>query len=148
MKQKGKILENYVADQIVEKGIDLKARADGASGAGNREKGDISTSMMVLGINAGIECKNQKNLHIQDWWRQTKKLESLRREPILAFHIDNEQWEETKVVIYLDTFLELVKLSNTDKIYKELTPEDSREKKWAINNAIVTLKKLIKFYQD
>lgn len=146
-KAKGKLLEDYVADQIVSKGIDPKAHRDGASGAGNREKGDINTSMMVLGQNAGIECKNQANLAIPEWWRQTKKLESLRREPILAFKIYGEPMEETKVVIYLDTFLELVKLSNTDKIYEEITPEDSNTKKWAIQNAITSLKKLLKEYE-
>jgi hypothetical protein len=147
-KAKGKLLEDYVADQIVEKGIDLKAHRDGASGAGNREKGDINTSMMVLGQNAGIECKNQATLHIPDWWKQTKKMQSLAREPILAFKQFGEPLGETKVIIYLDTFLELVKLSNTDKIYEEIVPEDSREKKWAIQNAISVLRKLEKHYEN
>jgi hypothetical protein len=146
-KQKGRLLENWVADQIVAKGIDPKARADGASGAGNREKADISTSMTVLGQNAGIECKNQSHLNIQEWFRQTKKLEKLQMEPILCFHIENEPWEETKVVIYLNTFLDIVKLSNSEKVYEEVTPEDTREKKWAIQNAISALKKLEKFYE-
>ncbi len=145
-KAKGKLLEDHVADQIVAKGLDSKARRDGASGAGNREKGDICTSMMVLGQNAGIECKNQATLSIPDWWRQTKKMESLGREPILAFKIYGEPLTETKVVIYLDTFLELVKLANNEKIYEEVVPEDSREKKYAIQNAIVALKKLEKHY--
>lgn len=138
-------MENWVADQIVEKGIDPKARANGDSGGGNRDKCDVSTSMMVLNQNVGIECKNQKILKIPEWWRQTKKLESLRMEPVLAFHIDGEPWEETKVVIYLDTFLELVKLSNTEKVYETVMPEDSREKKYAIQDAIRALKKLEKF---
>lgn len=146
-KAKGKLLEDYVADQIVKKGIDPKARRDGASGAGNREKGDVSTSMMILGQNAGIECKNHTTLHIQEWWKQTKKLESLSREPVLVFKIYGESMEETKAIVYLDTLLELIKLSNTDKIYEEITPEDSREKKWAIQNAISSLKKLEKFYE-
>lgn len=97
-KQKGRLLENYVADQIQLKGIDLRARAELSSGAGNREKGDIWTSMMILDQNVGIECKNQRNLDIPGWWRQTKKLESLRREPLLIFHIEHEPMGETKVV--------------------------------------------------
>jgi len=145
-KQKGKKLEDYVADLIVSKGIDPKARRDGASGAGNREKGDISTSMMILGQNAGIECKNHAKLNIPDWWRQTKKLESLRMEPVLVFHIEQEPMEETKVVIYLDTFLDLVKLSNTEKVYESVSEGDSREKKFAIETAITALKRLSKHY--
>lgn len=71
--------------------------------------------MMILGQNAGIECKNQEVLKIQEWWRQTKKLESLSREPVLVFKIGQEQWGETKCVIYLDTLLELVKNQRLDK---------------------------------
>lgn len=144
--KKGKDFEDYVADAIVKKGLDPKARRSAGSGNGNRDKGDIVTSMMVLGQNAGIECKNHKSLSIQEWWRQTKKLGTLSMEPILAFHILNEPWEETKVVIYLDSFLELVKLANSEKVYEEVPAEDSREKKYAIHNAVVALKKLEKYF--
>lgn len=108
-KAKGKKLENYVSDQIREKGIDLKAYPSHGSGSGNREKGDIWTSMMILGQNAGIECKNQSTLKIPEWWRQTKKLESLDREPVLVFKIGYEEFGDTKCVIYLDTLLDLIK---------------------------------------
>jgi hypothetical protein len=103
------MLEDYVAEQIRAKGIDPKAYRAHGSGNGNTEKSDIWTSMLVLGVNAGIECKNQAVIKIPEWWRQTKKLISLNREPILAFKIYGEPLGETKVVIYLDTFLELVK---------------------------------------
>lgn len=105
---KGKLLEEYVAKQIREKGIDPKAVRSHGSGSTNTEKSDIWTSMQILGVNAGIECKNHKVIKLQDWWRQTKKLESLNREPVLVFKIDQEPLEATKVVIYLDTLLELV----------------------------------------
>lgn len=108
---KGKRLEDHVAEQIRNKGIDLKAYRSHGSGNTNNEKGDIWTSMMVLGQNAGIECKNHKTLAIPEWWRQTKKLESLGREPMLVFKMDLEPMAETKVVMYLDTVLELIKLS-------------------------------------
>jgi len=137
-KQKGKDLEDYVADQIVEKGMDPRARRDGASGAGTREKGDIVTSLTVLGQNAGIECKNQATLHIPDWWRQTVKLQSLGREPILAFKMYGEGFGDTKVVIFLDTFLELVKKANlSDGIEIDPGNIDSakkREIRWAIQS--------------
>lgn len=144
---KGKRLEDYVADQIVAKGIDLKARRDGGSGNGNREKGDVITSMMILGQNVGIECKNQKNIAIQDWWRQTKQLEKLSREPVLVFKIENEPWEETKCVVYLDTLLELTKQASGEKEVVYQVAQDSNDKKWAIQNAIVYLKKVLKYYE-
>lgn len=110
--QKGKLLEEHVASEIRRKSIDLKAYRSHGSGNGTTEKADIWTSMTVLGQNAGIECKNCAILQIPAWWKQTKKLESLGREPILAFKIYGEPLAETKVVIYLDTFLELVKKAN------------------------------------
>ena len=110
-RQKGKLLENHICDQIKALGLDLHARPSDNSGATNREKADIWTSMTILGQNAGIEAKNQKTIHIPDWWKQTKKLESLGREPILVFKQFGESLEETKAVIYLDTLLRLIKSS-------------------------------------
>ncbi len=107
--QKGKLLEKWVADQIREKGLDPRAYPSHGSGNGSGEKGDIWTSMMILGQNAGIECKNHKSLAIPDWWRQTRKLESLGREPVLTFKLHNEPFEGTLACIYLDTLLELIK---------------------------------------
>ena len=106
---KGKILEEYVASQIREKGIDPRAYRSHGSGNTNTEKGDIWTSMMILGQNAGIECKNCATLAIPEWWRQTKKLESLGREPVLVFKQYGEPMGETKCLIYYDTLLELIK---------------------------------------
>lgn len=107
--KKGKLLEEYVAEQIRESGIDPKAYRSHGSGSTNTEKGDIWTSMMVRGQNVGIECKNQARIDIPGWWRQVKKLESLGREPVLAFKLPHESLDGTKVVIYLETFLELAK---------------------------------------
>lgn len=114
--QKGKDLENYVADQIIEKGIDTRAGRSWGSGNGNKEKSDIWTNMQVLGRQAGIECKHVTNYDLPAFWRQTKKLESLGYEPVLAIKQTHETYDGTKVVIYLDTFLELVKAANTAKV--------------------------------
>lgn len=113
---KGKLLENHVVEQLREKGIDLRAYRSYGSGNGNGEKSDIWTSLMVLGQNVGIECKNHASLCIPEWWRQTKKLEKLGREPVLVFKQFGEPLGESKVVIYLDTFLEMAKaLQEKDK---------------------------------
>lgn len=110
--QKGKQLEDYCASQIIEKGIDVRAERSKGSGSGNREKADISTSMTILGRNAGIECKNHKNAAVKDWWRQAKKLETLGREPVLVYKTGGEGLQDTKVIIYLNTFLDLVRMAN------------------------------------
>lgn len=141
--QKGKVFEDHVADQIVAYGLDPRARRDGASGAGNREKGDIITSLMILGQNAGIECKNQKVLCIPDWWRQTKKLQSLGREPVLAFKQFGEPLEEAKVVIYLDTLLRL--LAGGSEPPKVVLPEN-RELGYALDRLRLAVKEVQKHF--
>lgn len=145
-KEKGKELENHVADQIVAKGIDPRARRDGASGAGNREKADVSTSMRILGRNIGIECKNYAQPHVIEWWKQARKLETLGMEPVLVYKTFGEPLESAKVIIYLDTFLEMAKLATGEKTVVEVTPEDSREKKYKIQRAIQAMKDLLKEY--
>lgn len=140
--QKGKDLENYVCEQLQEKGLDLKAYRSKGSGSGTGEKADIWTSLVVLGRNAGIECKNHKVPHIKDWWEQTKKLEKLGREPILVYKLFGESKEESKAVIYLDSLLELIKLANS------VEPKEERPKsnnlKWLLKSGIEILKKITK----
>lgn len=108
-KVKGNKLEEFVADLIVNKGLDDRARRDGSSGAGNREKADICTSIQIVGRNAGIECKNHKNLHIPEWWRQARELEKIGREPVLVFKLPNGRYDEVLACIKIDTLLDLIK---------------------------------------
>jgi len=143
-RQKGKELERYVADQIIEKGLDSRAYARGDSGGGNKEKTDVSTSMMVLDQNAGIECKFAKNASVSTWWKQTKNLESLGYEPILAYKLNNEPFSETKVVIYLDTFLELIKASEGVEVVQEVDDPKKRAIRYKWEKAVYALKDLMK----
>lgn len=141
---KGKILEDWVANEIRDKGLDPKAYRSHGSGNTNSEKGDIWTSMQVLGQNVGIECKNQKTLAIPKWWRQTRKLESLGREPVLVFKQQGESLDETKVVIYLETFLELCKQQD-GFVEKEFVDP---KRNWDIKNLIESAKKVLKHYDQ
>lgn len=112
--QKGKDLENYVADQIESKGLARASRSHG-SGNGTREKSDIETGLQILGKNIGFECKNYANANVQEWWRQAQKLEALGREPVVVYKLKNEQYKKVKVILYLDTLLELIKASYEKK---------------------------------
>jgi hypothetical protein len=143
------ILSKYIADQIVAKGLDNKACADGGSGAGTREKADVHTSMLVLGIQAGIEAKNQRNISHKDSWNQTKKLEKLGCEPILVYKDFGEPLEEAKATVYLDTLLELIKASQGQKVVTQTTNiiQDQRELAYALNNLKVALSKAIKLLE-
>jgi hypothetical protein len=115
-KQKGKLLENWVADQIVAKGLDNKARREGSSGAGNRDKADVVTSMTILNRNVSIECKNQKSISFPEWWKQCEEAAiKTSSEPLLVTKYDREPLEAAKVTIYLDTFLDLIKKASEPK---------------------------------
>jgi len=140
--QKGKDLENYVSDQIKDYNL-ASARRSAGSGSGNREKADIDTDLMILGQNAGIECKNYKNAHIQDWWKQTLKLEQLGREPVLVYKLGQESMGDAKAVIYLDTLLRLIKQGKEPK-----TPDNGgKELTWALKTLVQACKKVIKLLE-
>jgi len=140
---KGKELEDMVADLLVSKGLDSKARRDNASGAGTREKGDISTSAMLLGKNLGIECKNHESLHLPEWWRQVEKLEVLGREPILICKLPKRKPNIYLVSIYLDTFMDmLVALQGKDDTISNVV-ENYQYDKVNILNSIKYIKGLL-----
>lgn len=140
---KGKLLEDHVAQQIREKGIDHKATRSHGSGNSNTEKGDIWTSMQVLGQNVGIECKNQKTLALPAWWKQVQALEALGREPVLVFKLNRDKMEDAKVVIYLDTFLDLVAGYEGTKTEQYLDPKA----KWAMQRLRDNLREVIKYLE-
>lgn len=142
--QKGKDLENYVCEQLQTKGLDLKAYRSKGSGSGTGEKADIWTSLTVLGRNAGIECKNHAVPHIKDWWEQAQKLEKLGREPILVYKLFGESKGDIKAVVYLNTLLDLIKLSNNAEPQEEKKPIENNKLKWLLKSGVEILKKIIK----
>ena len=142
-KQKGKLLEDYVADRFVDTGLDLKARRNADSGAGNREKADIHTSLQIGERNLGIECKNQKTPKMKSWWEQTAKLEKNGYEPILIYKLDREKFLEIKVVLYLETFIELLLESKGVVDVKEVEL-DQRSLKYKLDRAKHAVNELIK----
>lgn len=147
-KEKGLALEQHVCDLLKEKGIDPKAYPSRGSGATTGEKSDVWTSAMVLGQNIGFECKNQAALCVDAWWKQTRKLEKLSREPVLVFKHIVEPIEEARVVIYLDTFLELVKRANVTRetsipaLPSPQNTSNDRNLEYAAKNALRAVKEL------
>jgi hypothetical protein len=126
-KQKGKLLEDYVCRRFKEEGLDIEAERDGASGASNRDKRDIKTKCDINGRTLGIECKNQAVPHIKDWWEQTDKLGKLGYEPILIYKLFGEPLGSSKVVIYLDTFIEMLSQQKGEVI---VSSQDDPKFKW------------------
>ncbi len=137
--EKGKKLENWVVDRMKEKGLGIASRSPG-SGSGNREKADISTTVRIQERETGekrglgIECKNHKNAHVKDWFEQAKKLEvgDSNRIPVVVYKLKGEKYFESKAIIYLETFLDLVKdnceLNGTSKELEEQVDNSERWK--------------------
>lgn len=126
-KQKGKQLEDHVCERMKHHGIDIESQRDGASGASNRDKRDIQTKAMIGERTLGIECKNHAVPHIKDWWEQTDKLSVLGYEPILVYKLKGEGLMASKVVIYLETFLELLGQSKGEVV---VSSQDDPKFKW------------------
>lgn len=110
--QKGKDLENYVCERIVANGLDERPRRAYGSGNGDGCKADIDTKATLFGQAIGFECKHMDKINVPDAWRQTVKLQGLNFEPVLVIKQTADRYENTKVVIYLETFLEMVKEIN------------------------------------
>lgn len=138
-RQKGKDLENHIAEQIRRKGLDPKASRSVGSGSGNSEKADISCNVVVNGRNIGIEAKNHKVPHIKDWWKQTQQLEKVGYLPVLVYSLHNEGLDGAKAVVYLDDLLDIIK-----KAQEPALKEPDREMKWLLKSLIETAKKIIK----
>jgi len=134
--QKGRLLENYVAQEIRKKRLDTQAMRQIGSGSG-QWKGDVNTKMKILNRQAVIECKNQKVVKVQEWWIQTEKQTLGYGEPVLVIKLYNQPLESSKVVIYLDTFLELVKRASEPKM-----KEPDNEMKWKLSNLEKAVKAL------
>lgn len=110
--QKGKDLESYICEQLIEKKLDARARRSYGSGNGNGIKADIDTSVTILGRTMGIEAKHQDAIQLHEALKQTDKLNSLGYEPVLVFKRTQDRYESTRAVIYLDTLLELMKAAH------------------------------------
>ena len=136
-KKKGNLWENRLANWLTDNGI--KASKDGASGGGNREKGDI-----VNNINCTIESKAAKNIKTMEWWKQVvSSADKHHNTPLLFIHQDGMREDEWLVVLNNYDWLDLVK---GDK--KIDTSYQDPKIKWDIKNAVEVLKKLLKHYDS
>lgn len=134
-KQKGKSLENYVAQLIQEFGLGKAIRTPG-SGSG-LNKGDIFANIPFL-----IECKNQKTICIPKWIDQAKK-------QAVQGNYDSDKWalifkrhntaNETYTVISTEEFLKLLK-KNSEPLIKK----PDRQLNWDLRNLKINCQKVLK----
>lgn len=138
-KKKGNHFENVFANWLKDNGI--KAFKDTMSGGGNREKGDISNN-----LNLHIEVKAVAGINLQKVWKKALlECEKTHNSPLIAIHFNGMPEDKFLIVIDNHDWLDLIKKPEDEKIVTEVI-EDNRYKRWAIENAITSLKKLLKFY--
>lgn len=134
-KKKGNIWENNLANWLRDNGI--KAWKDGASGGGNREKGDIGNNMDMT-----IESKAGKNIKLMEWWDQVKKSAGMHQNtPVLFIHQDGMGSEDWLVVMRNHDWLEAVK---TPLVETGITT-DEKKMEWALKGLKVALNNVLKF---
>lgn len=144
---KGKLLEDFICDKLIESGLDIKATRVLGSGNGNKLKTDINTSIMIGDRTLGIEAKNHKVPHMVDWWNQTIKLEKLNYFPALVYKLEGEQYEKAKVVIYLNDFLEILQMLKGCRFIEEDKENGvfiAKKDEYKIKKAIDSLKDILK----
>lgn len=147
-KKKGNIWENKLSNWLCDNGI--KAWKDGASGGGNREKGDVGNSIDIT-----IESKASKVIKLMEWWRQVEHSASMHRNsPTLFIHQDGMPDKEWLVVLHSEDWLDLIKsggkpiITGQDMEVSVLTPNEARTLKYEITRAVNNLKSLGKSLEN
>ena len=84
---------------------------------------------------------------IKRWFVQAQELEKIGREPVLVYKLGGESMGETKAVIYLDTFLELVKsyyklIDKADDLKSEIEESTHFDKVDGVNKIDFAIKVL------
>jgi hypothetical protein len=105
-KNKGNRYENHLIEVLREK-LDSKAQRTYGSGSG-LDKQDIRLPQFDI----EIEAKNQKTLHILDWWEQCKSQEYGNTGVLVFRNPRKPEFAENLVVVDLDDWIELVKKQN------------------------------------
>ena len=99
-KQKGRVLENWVASRIRHHGGDLKAQAMPGSGAFAHFKGDIHTRLPY-----SIECKAQETTKVWDWYEQAKRQVTSLETPVVIF---KRNYSEPMALLSAEDFLQII----------------------------------------
>lgn len=120
-KKKGNAWENRLAAWLASHGF--RAWKDGASGGGNREKGDVGN-----GLDMTIESKAAKTVLLMQWWRQVCSAASKHRNsPVLFIHQDGMGEGQWLVVMHSEDWAEMLKKSRREVERVEVPQPESRD---------------------
>jgi hypothetical protein len=129
---KGKILEEWISERLMNSGLDDRAHRQKGSGSGEA-KCDVANN-----LNLCIEAKNTKNFLANEFWKQVKG-DCLMQIPVVCWHRNNVPLEETKVMIEWGFFEQLL---IAWKAANERTPN------WQPEGTVIPKWKLTKLKED
>ena len=134
--QKGKMLEDFVAQRLIDLKIDTQAYRQHGSGNG-KKKGDVQN-------NSGwtFECKNSK---IFSWKKTSKQVEKEAmgyNGGVIVWHPPQTALENSIAVIALEDFLHLLKFEVDHKDQSQIL--DKYQIKNNLEKAVYHLKQVIK----
>lgn len=135
-RQKGKDLENYVAEKLRLSGVDIHAKRQIGSGQG-KFKGDISTSLAWT-----FECKNTAKLKFQETAEQVARESMGYQKEVIVWHPPQNPLADSVVMITLDDFIDLLAKEKTAGGVDNLL--DKREVKWHLEKVAFHAKQVIR----
>ncbi len=134
--QKGKELENFVAEQLQSYGLDIKAKRQIGSGSG-KAKGDISTDMGFT-----IECKNTKRFDWKSAADQVRREAMGYQKEMIIWHPPQRPMDDSVAIVNVHDLFFLL------KFWKDHQNRETILDKYSIKNnlerAVMHLKNVIK----
>lgn len=138
--QKGKNFEKFFVEKLRNTGLDPMASRTPGSGSGLK-KGDIFTSLPY-----SFELKAHKKSSVLEWFKQCEEdcKTIIGGQPCVIWKPDNENPENSIVMIRLFTFLELLKQSKQPTTIDT----DNKELKYLLPDLRNKLRKLLKIIES
>ena len=134
-RQKGKELEEWIANRLRESGLDPRAYPQKGSGSGLK-KGDIWTALDIH-----IEAKNTAKPKFTEWKKQLKSENVSHLPELLVWHMPQTSLADTQVLISWDFAEELLKSWKGEVKIQTIQNPDL---KYTAEKAVFAIKDLLK----
>ncbi len=135
-RQRGKELENFIADKLKSSGLDLQAIRQIGSGSGLR-KGDVHNSLGWT-----FEAKNTKRFDFYEAAKQVEREAMGYQKSVIVWHPKNRPLENSVAIINFEDFITLLKSEKHNQSSDEIL--DKYSIKSNLEKGIFFLKKVVK----
>lgn len=134
-RQRGKDLENFVADKLKNSGLDPQAIRQIGSGSGLR-KGDIHNSLGWT-----FECKNVGRFNWEEAAKQVRREAMGYQKECIIYHPKNRPLDDSVAIININDFIELLKGERREMNDLDKIPA------YFVNRIRLELKQLLKYLE-